>query len=49
MIRPVAVAATLLVALTALPASAGPETFADAKALAAESGKPLLIDFYATW
>ena len=49
--RPV-VAAVALVALTALasPALAGaPETFADAKALAASEQKPLLIDFYTTW
>ena len=26
-----------------------PETFAAAKQLAAEAGKPLLIDFFATW
>ena len=49
--RPV-VAAFALLALAALtgPALAGtPETFADAKALAASEQKPLLIDFFATW
>ena len=31
------------------PAHAGDMPFADAKAQAASQGKPLLIDFYATW
>lgn len=33
----------------AAPAAPGPATFAEAKALAAESGKPLFVDFFATW
>jgi hypothetical protein len=47
--RPLLVAAGLLAAFTALPAAASPDTFAEAKALAVETGKPLLVDFYATW
>jgi hypothetical protein len=49
--RPVASAIALLaIAAFAGPALAGtPETFAEAKALAASEQKPLLIDFYATW
>jgi thiol-disulfide isomerase/thioredoxin len=43
-----AVAALGLSAASA-SASAGPATFAEAKALAAEQGKPLLVDFFATW
>lgn len=33
----------------AVTASADEMTFAEAKALAAESGKPLLVDFYTEW
>jgi len=44
----IGVVALVAVAL-ASPAQAGPETFAEAKALAAEQGKPVLVDFYATW
>ncbi|GJM43745.1 MAG: hypothetical protein DHS20C21_05870 [Gemmatimonadota bacterium] len=40
--------AVLAIALAG-SAQAGPETFAEAKALAATQGKPLLVDFYATW
>jgi thiol-disulfide isomerase/thioredoxin len=43
------IAAALLSGALAAPAAAGPTTFAEAKALAAEQGKPLLIDFFATW
>ena len=42
------VAALLALALVG-SASADSMTFADAKALAASEGKPLLVDFYATW
>jgi thiol-disulfide isomerase/thioredoxin len=39
----------LLAIATAAPAGSGPATFAEAKALAAESGKPLLVDFFTDW
>jgi hypothetical protein len=38
-----------LALLLAAPAHAGDMPFADAKAQAVSQGKPLLIDFYATW
>jgi thiol-disulfide isomerase/thioredoxin len=41
--------AALLLAAHVAAASPGPATFAEAKALAAETGKPLLVDFFATW
>ncbi|MEZ5066828.1 MAG: hypothetical protein R3B81_19105 [bacterium] len=44
--------ASALVTVLALPAvgvAGAPETFADAKALAASQGKPVLVDFFATW
>ncbi|MGQ0723110.1 MAG: thioredoxin family protein [Candidatus Eiseniibacteriota bacterium] len=43
------IAAALLLGATQAPAGGGPATFAEAKALAAEQGKPLLVDFFATW
>ena len=42
-------AAALTVVLLTDAASAGTTTFAEAKALAASTEKPLLLDFYATW
>jgi hypothetical protein len=42
-------AATLAVAFLSGAASAGPTTFAQAKELSANAGKPLLLDFYAQW
>lgn len=44
----VAVATLLTVGLGVANAE-GPETFAEAQAMASETGKPLLIDFFATW
>jgi thiol-disulfide isomerase/thioredoxin len=37
------------VGLAASPAPAGPLTFAEAQQAAAREGKPLLVDFYASW
>ncbi len=40
---------TVIGAALASGAHAGPASFADAQALAVKEGKPLLVDFYATW
>ena len=42
-------AAMALVGLLAGSVAASPETFAEAKALAAKENKVLLVDFYAEW
>jgi len=42
-------AAVALVGLLAGAVAASPETFAEAKALAAKENKPLLVDFYTEW
>jgi hypothetical protein len=42
-------AAVALLGLLAGTAAASPETFAEAKALAAKENKPLLVDFYTEW
>jgi hypothetical protein len=45
----VGMAALLIAACSTTEQITSPETFADAKALAAEAEKPILINFFATW
>jgi len=49
MIRSLSGPVAVLALLAAAPALAGDAPFADAKAAAVAQGKPLLVDFYATW
>lgn len=49
MTRSFLAACAALALLGAAPADAAPQTLAEAQALAAEQGKPLLLDFFTEW
>ena len=42
-------AVVALMGFTAGSVAAGPQTFAEAQALAVEQNKPLLVDFFTEW
>jgi hypothetical protein len=48
-IAPLAVLVVLLVTAGSAPAGSGPSTFAEAKELASQQERALLIEFFTTW